>query len=524
MYRLGIDIGGTKINIGIMDEEKHLLGNKKLYVDEIEDLSLSIRKAVKNLARDLSVREEDILCCGIGVPGTVDEDGRRLLKAPNISILTENVAEEIEKALHIPTVLVQDSRAAAWGEYLCGDHAGEKSLICITLGTGIGTGLVIDGKIYNGSLGCAGEMGHIPVVENGRKCGCGKSGCLEKYCAGGGLDITAQELLGQDKTASDLFEAARNGNREASQEINKAVRLLGNAVVSLINILSPDCILFSGGLSEQKEMYIDPLISYVEEHCYTSGAIPRLEQAVMGENAPLAGAALFPAMQKQRMWLSASIMCADTLHLGRALEEIKDAGIQYIHCDIMDNHFVPNLMLPMELLNQMHEHTDIPFDYHIMTENPQSIIEKILIKKGDIVSVHYESTNYLQLVLNCIREKGAMAAVALNPATPVTAITEVLADIDMVLLMSVNPGFSGQKIVPGSFDKIRRLRKFLDENGYENIPIEVDGNCSFENVPKMYASGAEIFVTGTSSVFRKDMSIKEGAEKLKGLLKGIGSV
>lgn len=521
MYRLGIDIGGTKVNIGILDENKRLLGNKKLYVDEIEDLTCSVTTAVKNLCRDFSVKEDEILCCGIGVPGTVSEDGKRLVKAPNISILSENVAEKIEEALHIPAVLVQDSRAAAWGEYLCGCHENERSLVCITLGTGIGTGMVIDGKIYNGSLGCAGELGHIPVVENGRKCGCGKCGCLEKYCAGGGLDITAQELLGESKTAEDLFQAAKSGNEKASEAINQAVKLLGNAVVTLINILSPDCILFSGGLSGQKELYIDPLIAYVEEHCYTSGRIPRLERAVLGENAPLAGAALYPVIQKKNPRFSASIMCADTLHLGRALEEIKDAGIDYIHCDIMDNHFVPNLMLPMEMLNQLHEYTDIPFDYHVMAENPQSIIHKVLVKKGDIISVHYESTNYLQMLLNDIREMGAMAAVALNPSTPVTAITEVLPDMDMVLLMSVNPGFSGQKIVPGSFDKIRRMRKFLDENGCIEVPIEVDGNCSFENVPKMYAAGAELFVTGTSSIFSKDMSIKEAAEKLKRVLKGM---
>lgn len=430
--RLGIDIGGTKINIGLLDENNHLLVNRKIYVAEISTLAESVKCAVEELCTALSIEKSSITSCGAGVPGTVSEDGKRLLKAPNISILSEHVVEEIEAALQIPTTLVQDSRAAAWGEYLCGAGAGAKSVICITLGTGIGTGMVIDGKIYHGSLGSAGEMGHIPVVENGRPCGCGKRGCLEKYCAGGGLDITAKELLGKDKTAADLFTAANNGNAGAALEIEKAVKLLGNAVVSIINLLSPDCILFSGGLSEQEEMYLSPLIAYVKEHCYTSGKIPRLEKAALGENAPMIGAALVPTAEKRTPLLSASIMCADALHYGKSLEEIKTAGIQYIHCDIMDNHFVPNLMLPMELLNQLHGYTDLPFDYHIMAENPQTIIEKLMVKEGDIISIHCESTNHLQLLLSNIHAKGAKAAVAINPATPFVSLTEVLSEIDMV--------------------------------------------------------------------------------------------
>ena len=226
-----------------------------------------------------------------------------------------------------------------------------------------------------------------------------------------------------------------------------------------------------------------------------------------------------PVNTKRTPLLSASVMCADALNFGKALDEIKSAGIQYIHCDIMDNHFVPNLMLPMELLNRLHEHTDTPFDYHIMAENPISIIEKLSIKDGDIISVHYESTNHLQSALSAIKAKGAKAAVAINPATPISMISEVLSEIDMVLVMTVNPGFSGQKIVKSSFEKIKNMRKMLDTYGYTDIPIEVDGNCSFENVPKMYECGADIFVVGTSSVFNKDFTITEGTQKLYKLLK-----
>ena len=223
--------------------------------------------------------------------------------------------------------------------------------------------------------------------------------------------------------------------------------------------------------------------------------------------------------QKKNKILSASIMCADIMNFGPDIKEIEKSGIEYLHCDIMDNHFVPNLMLPMEMLNRVHENTSLPFDYHIMCEKPETIIDKLTVKQGDIIAVHYESTNHLHMVLNKIIEKGAIAAVAINPATPISVLEEVLPYIDMVLLMTVNPGFSGQKIVPTSFDKIKRLRQMLDNMGYSDILIETDGNCSFENVPKMYEAGAEIFVVGTSSVFHKDYTIQEGTQKLMSLIK-----
>ncbi len=524
MYRVGIDIGGTKINIGIVDENNKLLVNKKIYIKDIKNLTEDVKDIILELCNEAKVDFDEIGACGIGVPGTVSDDGKKLLKAPNISILSEDVAYRFEETLNVPVSLVQDSRAAAYAEFACGAGAGAGTVVCITLGTGIGTGIVIDGKVYNGALGSAGEMGHICVEENGRPCGCGKKGCLEKYCAGGGLDITASELLGEGKNAGDLFDAAKSGNADAQNEIDKAVKILGNAVVAIINLLSPECVLFSGGLSAQEEMYVNPCIEYIKEHCYSSGRIPELKRAALSENAPLIGAALIPKIgkiSKREPLLSASIMCADVLNMGKALDEIKEAGIQYIHCDIMDNHFVPNLMLPMELLNKLHDYSDIPFDYHIMAENPMTIIEKISLKENDYVSVHYESTNHLQLALNAVKERGAKAAVAINPATPIECIYEVLPMLDMVLIMSVNPGFAGQKIVPTSFDKIKRMRKMLDDLGYGDIKIQVDGNCSFENVPKMYEAGADIFVVGTSSVFKKDMSIKEGTEKLYKLLEEV---
>ena len=514
MIRLGIDIGGTKINVGAFDDEKGLLANKKYYVSDVKDISDFIFEAVVELCEENSISYKKIVSCGVGVPGTVSGDGKKIIKVPNIDLITENFPKELEEKLSIPVGAVQDSRAAALGEYLFGGGRGKRAVVCVTLGTGIGTGIVLDGKIYHGSLGCAGELGHIPIVENGRLCGCGKRGCLEKYCAGKGLDVTAEELFGSGKKASDLFEEAEKGDKAARKALSEAAEMVGGALTSIINLLSPDCLLLSGGLSEREELYLQPIIEYVKEHCYKTDKLPTVKKAELGELSPLYGAAYIPIERKRNAVLSASIMCADVLNMGKALREIEEAGIEYLHCDIMDNHFVPNLMLPMDMLNKLRSGTDLPYDIHIMAEDPEGIIEKLTVKKNDIISVHFESTPHLKRVISKIKAKGAKVSVAINPATPVEVISEILPELDTVLVMTVNPGFAGQPLADGSLEKIRRMRKMLDERGYSDIRIAVDGNCSFENVPKMYESGAEIFVVGTSSVFKKGLTVAEGTKKL----------
>ena len=511
--RLGIDIGGTKIGVGIFEDDGRLLANEKLYVEGNGDIPALIAEGVKKLCAERKIDFTQITACGAGVPGTVSKDGRRVLKAPNLPISGDTFVPELEAKLNIPVGVVQDSRAAAWGEYLFGGGKGKSSVVCVTLGTGIGTGIVLDGKIFGGALGGAGELGHLPIVENGRPCGCGKRGCLEKYSAGLGLDITASELLGEGKKAPDLFAEAQKGNREAQKAIAHAAEALGKGLVSIVNLLSPDCILFSGGLSAQ-ESYVEAVTDYILSHCYDAGVKPEIKKAALGELSPLYGAAFTEVKRMRKPKLSASIMCGDALNYGETLKELEAAGVELVHYDIMDNHFVPNLMLPAELIPKLRKGTKMPFDIHIMAENPESIIEKLELSSGDYVAVHYEATAHLERAISLIKSKGAKAAVAINPATPVELLSDVVSKLDMVLVMTVNPGFAGQKLVEGSFEKIKRVREYLDARGLSRVEIEVDGNCSFENVPKMYAAGAEIFVTGTSSTFHKDGSVRENTERL----------
>lgn len=523
--RIGIDIGGTKINLGCLSEDGRVVENRVVRVPERRDAK-SIARLVKGELEALT-RGRAVSSCGIGIPGTVSEDGKTVVSAPNLGWENEAFAALFERETGISASLVQDSRAAALAEYLFGAGRGGKVVVCVTLGTGIGTGIVIDGKIYNGALGASGETGHMPVAADGRPCGCGRRGCLECYAAGKGLGVTARELYGDGSTAETLFSKAEGGDAHALEAVNEAVELLVRALVGTINLLSPDRLLFSGGMSAHRELFCGPIIKGINERRYAGGTGRELKigYAELGADAPLIGAAFAVSPPKAEpknyapgdVRLSASLMCADMLRLGEQLAELESAGTDWIHCDIMDGHFVPNLMLGCELVNRTREVTGLPYDIHLMTESPEHIIPLFDLRPGDVVSVHWESTPHVQRAIQMIKATGASAAVALNPSTPVECVRDLLADVDMVLVMTVNPGYAGQKLIPQCIDKIKRLRRYLDEAGYPRVLIEVDGNCSFENVPLMYKAGARVFVVGSSSVFSPSTTIAEGSARLRSL-------
>jgi len=216
--------------------------------------------------------------------------------------------------------------------------------------------------------------------------------------------------------------------------------------------------------------------------------------------------------------ISPSMMCIDFAHLEDSINVLAKLNVEYLHFDIMDGDFVPNYTLGPDFMKAVRSISSIPFDIHLMIQRPEDKLSYFDIRPGDLVCVHQESTVHLQRVLQRIRDMGAKAAVALNPATPITSLEEVLDDIDVIVIMTVNPGFAGQKLIPATIGKISHLREYLDAHGHQLIPIEVDGNVSFENAGLMRSAGADIFVAGTSSLFSKEIDLNTSGQKLRTII------
>ena len=202
--------------------------------------------------------------------------------------------------------------------------------------------------------------------------------------------------------------------------------------------------------------------------------------------------------------LCPSMMCVNPVKLAETLRTFEDGGIEYLHIDVMDGHFVPNFTLGTDYCKALHNISKIPLDYHLMIEDPEDRINWFEIRKDDVVSVHAEATRQLQRTIDRIAEAGGKPIAAINPATPLCVIEEVLPYLWGVLVMTVSPGYAGQKLVESTIGKIRRLRTMLDERGYENMRIEVDGNVSYPNMQRMREAGADMFVIGSSGFLTTD--------------------
>lgn len=216
--------------------------------------------------------------------------------------------------------------------------------------------------------------------------------------------------------------------------------------------------------------------------------------------------------------ISPSMMCADITKIKETIESFEKNKIDYLHIDIMDGLFVPNFMLGTDYIKRLRKITTIPMDIHLMIDKPEDKLDWFEIKENDIVSVHAESTVHLQKALKGIRDKGAKAFVALNPATPINTLEYVTDDMDGVLVMTVNPGFAGQKMIPATLNKITDIRNYLNSNKLSMAEIEVDGNVSYENAVKMKNAGADIFVVGSSSIFNSSETLDEGILHLRNLI------
>lgn len=212
--------------------------------------------------------------------------------------------------------------------------------------------------------------------------------------------------------------------------------------------------------------------------------------------------------------LAPSILAADFCHLGAAIEKVENAGVKWLHIDIMDGQFVPTISMGTPVLASVRKISKLFLDVHIMAQEPDHLIGELADAGADMITVHAEACTHLDRTLHLIRESGCKCGVAINPATPISVLEHVLDLADMVLIMSVNPGFGGQSYIPYCTEKIRRLRTMAQEQGLE-LDIEVDGGINKNTLPEVLEAGANIIVAG-SAVFKGDM--EGNIRELKGMM------
>ncbi len=216
--------------------------------------------------------------------------------------------------------------------------------------------------------------------------------------------------------------------------------------------------------------------------------------------------------------ISASVMCADFGHLEDDIRALEKGGVDRLHFDIADGHFVPNFILGPFIQESLKNRTNLLFETHLMIENPDRYIEQFVRAGSDIISVHLEACDHVHHTIQLIKEHGARAGIALSPATPVAAIEHILDKIDMVLIMTINPGLIKQKFIPEMLRKIEKLKEIIRQLGLA-LDIEVDGNINEQTIPQVVTAGANILVGGSSGLFLRNKDLSQAIKDFRGNLK-----
>ena len=315
MYRVGIDLGGTNIVAGVINENYEIIAKDECKTaiprpenDICESMAEVTRKAVKKAGLTM----EDIEAVGIGVPGAVNPKTGVVEYSANLLFHNWEIVKMMKEKLDDKKVLIEnDANAAAYGEFLAGSAKGAKNAVAITLGTGVGGGIIINGKIYTGSNYAGAELGHMVIVKDGKECGCGRHGCWEAYASATGLINMTKEAILQEKPefscmlsvcggdinkveGKTAFDAMEQGDPNAKAVIDKYIGYLATGLVNIINIFQPDILCIGGGISRQGEVLLAPLRTIIENERYTkhNAKQTKICCATLGNDAGIIGAAM----------------------------------------------------------------------------------------------------------------------------------------------------------------------------------------------------------------------------------------
>jgi len=221
-------------------------------------------------------------------------------------------------------------------------------------------------------------------------------------------------------------------------------------------------------------------------------------------------------MVMKRVKISPSLMCANFISLGAELDIMRAAGVEYLHIDIMDGRYVPNFTLGPDFCKGLAAYSPIPLDIHLMIEDPDAHVEKFARFPGAVVSFHPETSRHPLRTVDLIKSFGARAAIAVDPSMPASAVAEMLPHVSLVCVMTVNPGYAGQKLIPETLGKVRQIADMAAAFDH-HIEVEVDGNVSWENIPRMIQAGGEVLVAGTSSLYDGKASLARNIERMRSL-------
>jgi glucokinase len=319
---VGVDLGGTSINVGVVPSEGGtVLGMRSLPTDPergakavVDRITGMIRDAMKDARREASLPEDAFRGIGIGSPGPLDRSTGTILNTPNLGWRNFPLRDLVSNEIGLEAALDNDANAAALGEYWLGAGRDVRHLVAVTLGTGIGGGIVVDGEVYHGASDVAGEIGHMTIDSTGRRCNCGNYGCLEAYASGPAIAARAVEGLESDAasvlpemvdddlsriTAETVYEAIVAGDLYAKEVMRETAKLLGSGIANLINVLNPELVVISGGVTRAGEHLFEPLRAEVRKRAFREAADAcRIVSSELGDMAGVVGAAATFKMEK----------------------------------------------------------------------------------------------------------------------------------------------------------------------------------------------------------------------------------